>query len=122
MLNRVLKIAGVGTHVDRETKLYNDLIRHEGQIGGTLFGKVPKGARREFFCLDKYTWVWHEEWKDKEGKQKTRTTRYSVRPDSIVKTQDGKHYQRITDDEAARFYDAVMAYERRVLHELYQVA
>lgn len=116
------KLFGFQSQEDRDNKLYRDLIRHEAKIGGTLFGKIPKGGRREFFCLDEYTWVWHEEWQDKNGKHRSRTTRYNVRPDSIVKIQDGKKYEQISNDEAARFYDAVLAYERKVKRELYQIA
>jgi (2Fe-2S) ferredoxin len=122
MINKILKLTGIQSQEDRDNKLYNDLLRHEAQIGGTLFGKLPEGGRREFFCLDQYTWVWHEEWKDKSGKHQSRTTRYNVRPDSIVKIQDGKQYQQISKDEAGRFYDAVLAYERKVKRELYHIA
>ncbi len=52
VLDRILKFAGIQNQEDRDTKLYNDLIRHEAKIGGTIFGPVPKGHRREFFCLD----------------------------------------------------------------------
>lgn len=116
------KLFGLQSQQERDSKLYNDLIRHEAEIGGTIFGKVSKGSRREFFCLDEYTWVWHEEWKDKDDKRRVRTTRYIVRPQSIVKIQDGKQYQQISKDEAARFYDAVLAYERKVMREIYQPA
>lgn len=120
MLSKLMQIAGVQSQQARDAKLYNDLIRHEAQIGGTLFGKVPQGGRREFFCLDQYTWVWHEEWKDKNGKHRSRTTRYNIRPDSIVKSHDGERYEKISKDEAGRFFDAVLAYERKVKQELYQ--
>ena len=39
-----------------------DLIRLESEIGAQLFGPLPKGRRREFFCLDASTWIWHEEY------------------------------------------------------------
>lgn len=122
MLDRILKFAGIQSQEDRDSKLYNDLIRHEARIGGTIFGPVPKGHRREFFCLDRYTWVWHEEWKDKNGQKKIQTTRYNVRPNSIVKIQDGKRYQEVSPDEAVRFYEAVLTYQKKVKRELYQIA
>lgn len=122
MLSRILNITGIQSREEREAKLYNDLIRHEAQIGGTLFGPVPKGGRREFFCLDDYTWVWYEEWKGKDGKKKSRTTRYNIRPDSIVKIQDGKRYQKLSLDETTRFYDAIVAYEKKISRELYHLA
>ncbi len=114
------KVPGIPTAEERKNKLYYDLLRHEGRIGGTLFGPVPKGTYREFFCLDEHTWVWHEEWKDESGSRKIRNTRYDVRPDGIVKSQNGKHYQRLTDREAIRLLEAAKAYEKRVTNELYQ--
>ena len=38
------------------------LIRRESKIGSQLFGQVPSGRSREFFCLDERTWVWSESW------------------------------------------------------------
>ena len=122
MINKILKATGVQRQEDRDAKLYRDLLKHEAQIGGALFGPLPEQGRREFFCLDQYTWIWYEEWVDKHGVHKSRTTRYNVRPDSIVKIQDGKRHKLISKEEAARFYDAVQAYERRVKHKLYQVS
>lgn len=104
----------------REAKLYRDLLRHEAKIGGELFGPVAPGGRREFFCLDESTWIWHEEWKDASGNAQTRTTRYDVRPSGIVKAQDGKHYQNVTKQEAVRLYDAAVLYQKRTTSELYQ--
>ncbi len=104
--------------LERKAELYRNLIRHEARIGGQLFGPVPVGVRREFFCLDKHTWVWHEEWTDKQGTQQVRTTRYDVRPDGIIKAQNG-HYQAITKTEALHLYDAINQYEKRVKTELY---
>lgn len=120
MLKRFLKLPGIPNAEERATKLYNDLLRHEGRIGGTLFGPVPKDTHREFFCLDEYTWIWHEEWKDETGTHKVRNTRYDVRPDGIVKSQNGKHYQRLSDREAIRLLEAARSYEKRVTSELYQ--
>lgn len=106
-------------HKEREEELYRALIRREAKIGGELFGPVPKGVRREFFCLDEHTWVWHEEWTDKNGQRQIRTTRYDVRPDGILKAQDGQSYQRINRREAERLQAAVLNYNKRVQTELY---
>ena len=120
MLNWLLHATGLASAEERRAKLYRDLLRHEAKIGGQLFGPVQPGGRREFFCLDERTWIWHEEWKDKSGNQQSRTTRYDVRPDIIVKAQDGKVYQRVSDDEALRLREAMHNYVRRVNSELYQ--
>ncbi len=59
MINKIIKLAGFqGNEEDRRIKLERDLLRHEAKIGGELFGPLPQGGRREFFCLDEYTWIW----------------------------------------------------------------
>lgn len=103
----------------REAELYRALIHREAKIGGELFGPVPAGGRREFFCLDRRTWVWHEEWVDASGKRQIRTTRYDVRPNGILKAQDGQNYQQVSLDEAERLCQAVEVYNRRIRSELY---
>ncbi len=104
---------------EREAELYRALIRREAKIGGQLFGPVPEGCRREFFCLDERTWVWHEEWTDSEGKRQVRTTRYDVRPSGILKAQDGQNYQPVTSSEALRLRSAVHSYNKRIRSDLY---
>ncbi len=103
---------------DRQADLYRNLIRHEAKIGGDVFGPVPAGHRREFFCLDRHTWVWHEEWQDQSGQQHVRTTRYDVRPDGLLKSQNG-HYQRVSNQETKRFKQAARLYIDRVNREMY---
>ena len=88
--------------------------RREAEIGGQLFGPVPKGRHRQFFCIDEHTWVWHEEWKDNKGQHKAITTRYDVRPDGILKVQDGQVYQRLSRDETRNLYHAARLYKDRV--------
>jgi hypothetical protein len=106
---------------DRQVEIYRNLIRREAKIGGELFGSVQPGGRREFFCLDKNTWIWHEEWTDKQSKQHhTVTTRYDVRPNGIIKAQDGQSNQRHIDKvEARNLYHAVDLYNQRVNAEIY---
>src|SRR3989344_2929017 len=104
---------------ERRAELYRNLIRHEAKIGGQLFGPVPKGHRREFFCLDRHTWIWHEEWVDNSGVRRTKTTRYDIRPDGILKAQDGHHYQQVSPQEARHLYDAAKLYKDRVHAEIY---
>lgn len=103
----------------RQTELYNNLIRHEAKIGGTLFGPIPPGGHREFFCLDEHTWVWHEEWIDKNGRSQTKTTRYNIRPTGILKAQDDQHYQYVNVQEAVHLYEAAKIYRQRINQELY---
>lgn len=100
---------------------YRDLIRREATIGGKLFGAVSKHGRREFFCLDMHTWVWHEEWVDNFGKRHAVTTRYDVRPHGIFKAQDGQPYQPLTPEEALRLHKATILYRQQCKAELYSV-
>lgn len=106
------------TPEQRRAAMIRTLLRREAQIGGKLFGPVPKGRHRQFFCLDERTWIWHEEWHDKAGKHHAVTTRYEVRPDGIIKSQDGQTaYQRLSPDETRNLYQASQLYLRRVSDE-----
>lgn len=107
---------------EREQKLYNDLLRHEAKVGGTVFGAIPEGRRREFFCLDAHTWIWHEEWTSENGQRQVRTTRYDVRPGGILKSQNGNHYQAVSPSEANRLAQAAKLYEKKVNQEVYNFA
>lgn len=120
MLRKLIKVAGMQTEEERRAQLRRSLLQHEARIGGQLFGPIKKGTNRQFFCLDEYTWVWHEEWTDKQGKHQVQTTRYNVRPEVILKSQNGGPYQEISDTEVARLYDAAKTYQKRVKQELYQ--
>jgi hypothetical protein len=102
------------TDDDRRAKLRRKLMRKEAEIGGRLFGPLPKGHRRQFFCLDEHTWVWYEEWPDKNGQHKSVTTRYDVRPNGILKIQDGKAYQRLSREETRNLYRTTQLYRERV--------
>jgi hypothetical protein len=112
----------VGQRADeREAELYRSLIRHEAKLGGTVFGPIPEGHRREFFCLDEHTWIWHEEWLDENGQHQIRTTRYDIRPDGLLKSQNGT-YQKVSRDEALRFRKAAHLYADRLNQEMYNGA
>ncbi|MDB5164283.1 MAG: hypothetical protein JWS12_901 [Candidatus Saccharibacteria bacterium] len=119
MIRKILSTLLAGQKEEREAELYRNLIRHEAKIGGQLFGPVSKDGRREFFCLDEKTWIWHEEWVDNTGQRQIRTTRYDVRPNGLLKAQDGQYYQSVSPNEAARFLQAVRLYHQRVNDELY---
>lgn len=101
----------------KRADMYRALIHHEAKIGGDLFGPIPKGHRREFFCLDERTWVWHEEWLDEQGQTRIMMTRYDVRPSGIVKSQGGQSYQALSRDELKNFYQATKTYTERVQTE-----
>lgn len=122
MLSAVLKLTGMQSQEERDNKLYDDLLHHEAEIGGKVFGKVPKNTHRRFFCLDEKTWVWHEEWTDANGKRQVRTTRYVIHDNHIFKTSDDKRFEKLNVDEAGRFYEAVKIYIRNVKRDIYQIS
>lgn len=99
---------------DRRAQFQKALIHFEAKIGGQLFGQVPVGHRREFFCLDSHTWVWHEEWIDQAGQRRVVTTRYDVRPQGVLKSQGHASYQQLSPEELAHFRQAVKLYGQRV--------
>jgi hypothetical protein len=103
---------------DRKQAILQDLMRREVEVTRDIFGPVPKGVRREFFCLDKHTWVWYEEWTD-NGQLKQMTTRYVIRPKEILKSQNGSAYRRLTLEEARNFQKATRAYYNKIKTHLY---
>ncbi len=118
MIKKILNGLIAQKKAEREAELYRNLIRHEAKIGGQLFGAVKPGGRREFFCLDQHTWVWHEEWIDENGQHQVRTTRYDVRPSGVLKAQNGQ-YRKLSLDEAKHLRNAMILYRNRVKKELY---
>lgn len=118
MIQKIVRDMAKAKQTQRESELLRKLIRREAQIGGELFGPLPAGHRREFFCLDKHTWVWHEEWIDEHGQRQIKTTRYDVHPNQIIKSQNGQ-YSHIKEPEARRLQEAVKLYKQRVKAEIY---
>lgn len=102
----------------KRAEAYRRAIREEAKVGGKVFGEVPGGRRREFFCLDEFTWVWHEEWDDSSGKHQVRTTRYDIRPNGVYKAQDGQPYQPIGREEAKHLIVAAEKYQSLINEEL----
>jgi hypothetical protein len=100
-------------HKKSDQKTMHDLIHMEAEIGGTLFGAVPAGRHREFFCLDRHTWIWHESWIEK-GHEQVVTTRYDVRPSGVLKSLNGQSYQRLGDEEARNLLLAAQLYQQQV--------
>jgi hypothetical protein len=119
MLRKIRNQAIAQKAIQKRANDYRNLIRREAVIGGTVFGIVPKGRRRQFFCLDEHTWVWHEEWVDKLGQTQHQTTRYDVRPDTIVKFQEDHGYKAVSPAEARNLRDAAQLYYKRIMTNLY---
>jgi hypothetical protein len=97
-----------------------DLIRLESEIGRELFGPIPAGHRREFFCLDDHTWIWHEEWVDQNNKRRMMTTRYESHPSGILKVQEGQPYKFVTGQELKNLAVATRLYYEQVMRGVYK--
>jgi hypothetical protein len=95
-----------------------EFLQREAQFGATLFGPIPDGIRRDFFCLDETTWVWHESWTDQNGDLQHVTTRYDIYPTTIVKSQNGRRMH-MSVTELENFTRAVQAYYPLVAREVY---
>lgn len=96
-----------------------ELIELEAEIGGKLFGPIPAGHRREFFCLDEHTWVWHEEWVDENKHRQVTSTRYEIHDNGILKAQDGKVYKFIEGAELRNLVLAIRLYYEVVARGIY---
>ena len=96
-----------------------ELIQLESAIGRELFGPVPKGHQREFFCLDESTCIWYEGYKDANGKPASMTTRYELQGDKVMKVQEGARYSYIEGSELDNLLRAIDLYSERVLREVY---
>ena len=96
-----------------------ELIQRESEIGGTLFGEVPSGHRREFFNLDPMTWIWHEEWFDQRHRKQVTTIRYEIHDNGVLKAEEGARYSFLEGQELENFLMATRMYYDRVTREVY---
>jgi hypothetical protein len=98
----------------------NNLIHHEAQIGSSVLGEVPAGHQREFFCLDKNTWIWSEQWFDSETKTNQHmSVRYEIQPNGILKIVNDIPRGYITGKELKNLVSAIKIYTNRVAVEMY---
>ena len=96
----------------------DDLINAESELGRTLFGPIPAGHQREFFCSEKNIWIWHESWEEL-GEKKEITVRYEVRKDGVYKKTKNMSYKKIEGSELENFRKALHAYLKIVKEKLY---
>jgi hypothetical protein len=98
-----------------------ELIQLESEIGSKLFGDIPKGHRREFFCLDEKTWIWYEEWIDPDtNKRGNMTVRYEVHANGVLKVQEGARYSFIEGEELNNLLAAATMYYEQVARGVYK--
>lgn len=95
------------------------LIAKEAHVGSTVLGPIPEGHKREFFCLDKHTWVWHESWKDASGMRQQFIVNYELDPTGVLKRVNGGSYTKLTGRELANFNRAVKTYYQEVSRQVY---
>jgi len=114
----VLSVIKHGRGGASRVQVHRQLLQWEAKLGGQLFGSVAAGSRREFFCLDEHTWIWHEEWRDNSGRIRSVMTRYDVLSYGIRKAQDDQPYSYITAHEARRLYMAIDLYNQVIDQEL----
>ena len=105
---------------DIRARVRRDLIRQEAIIGRQVFGPIPEGHKREFFRVDKGTWVWQESWIDDNRQKQQRHTKYVLRDNDIVKSVNSGSYERVSIEEAKNFEAAVHDYVKRVDKEVYK--
>ena len=116
---------GIGIDLKMPTKrplkklTERELLTLESEIGAKLFGPIPDGHRREFFCLDEHTWIWHEEWLDDKKKLITSTVRYEVSEHGVLKVQEGARYSYIEGEELQNFAIAIRMYYEQVARAVY---
>jgi hypothetical protein len=103
----------------KRTVTTRDLLRKEAQVGGKLFGPVPNGGGRQFFCLDEHSYVWHEEWTDRRGEKQSMTTRYEIRPNGVLKAQGNQPYHYVEPEEERNLHKAIALYYEHVMREVY---
>lgn len=111
----------IGKMIGRKSRpklTLNDLIRREAIVGGTIFGPVPKGHDRQFFCLDEYTWIWHESWI--KGRERVSiTTKYEIRGDQVFKTQQNQPMRLLAGVELNNLARATEIYDQLVTTKIY---
>lgn len=97
----------------------SDLINAESALGGTLFGPVPDGHRREFFRYRHNIWVFHESWDGKSGEKLESTITFEVRENGVYKQPLGGKYVKIKDAELENFVKATKEYLKIIKAKLY---
>ncbi len=96
-------------------------LSREALVGARVLGPIPSGHEREFFCLDRHTWIWHESWKDEHGQRQQFTVNYEIDPSGILKRVNGGQYTKLSGEELKRFNDAILAYYTEVSRQVYGV-
>lgn len=113
-LRRLLQRQKHNQVFQRRIQACRDQIRQEAAVGIALFGEQPDTIRRELICMNRRTWLCHEEWLDEHKVWHRSTIRYDVLPNGVYKLQAGQPYQQLSRDEMLRFQTATLAYISQV--------
>lgn len=105
-------------HQSRAAK-ERELIRKEAKVGASVFGAVPVGHYREFFNLDRRTWVWFEQWTDASGTVQRTYTTYEFQPRGVLKTVNNIPRGYVEGKELTRLLEAIKLYHDKVTVEVY---
>lgn len=95
------------------------LINREAMVGAGLLGAVPTGHKRQFFCLDAHTWVWHETWRDDKRKICNMTVQYEITKQGVLKRVNGSTHSLVKGQELRNLEAAVRAYYPAVAQQVY---
>ena len=99
----------------------DDLINAESKLGGTLFGPIPDGHRREFFRYRHNVWIYHESWMSRKKRMEATIT-YRVRENGVFKCPLGGECVKISGAELSNFRIATKEYLKLVKNKLYHTA
>ena len=100
------------------TEKRREYLRREAKIGASLFGPVPRGHQRDFFCLDDNTWIWNEAWEDGNGQLLNMHTRFDIHSNTIIKHQNGVQVP-MSLNEIANLVHAMEQYYKLVSTQIY---
>lgn len=105
----------------RRAALYERaMIRREASLGATLLGPIPAGHTREFFCLDRHTWIWSEQWYDQASKStKSMNVRYDFQPRGVLKIVDDIPRGYVKGSELTHLIETIYNYHNLVTTQIY---
>jgi hypothetical protein len=106
--------------VHKRASRLRSLMRKEAQVGSSVFGPVPAGHSRNFFCLDEITWIWSEQWYDSATKSHQHMlVRYEFQSRGVLKTVNDVACGYVEGRELKNLVNAIESYTEKVASEVY---
>jgi hypothetical protein len=118
-VNAISQINSSAKHARSNYQTHKDYIAREAVLGARILGPIPSGHNREFFCLDRNTWIWHESWQDEAGRHQEFIVNYEVDPTGILKRINGGQFTKLQGQELANFDRAITEYYHQVSRQIY---